>query len=113
MNTGIALSDTDVYDDHGIEDGLDTAEYSSAVDEISAYIQEVQVATVANIARKFPQHQRVVFSILHQLKQAGKVHWDEWRPLPTTIYAGDRRIPEMAVDWNAARERSWALKEGV
>lgn len=83
----------------------DTEEFQQGIEDVAAYVRSVEVATVANIARQFPQHERMLFSLLDQLKAGGQVYWDEWRPLPTMVYAGDKRIPHKQYNWRTARDR--------
>jgi hypothetical protein len=101
----------DYYTD-GYHDKLDKTHNETckaASVEVAEFIQEQQITTVSELVHKFPQHQRIMFSILDYLRIDGKVYWDEWRPLPTLIHAGDRRISEETYkyDWSTARLRDW------
>lgn len=101
--------DTDVYAEDTSPSYFETEDYRLAVDEVGEYIKTNTVVTVADIVEALPQYQRVLFAVLDDLRNAGKVYWEEWRPIPTMIYAGDKRLPveSYQYNWRTARERTW------
>lgn len=97
----------------GPADYFKTDSYQQALKAVENYIAANEVVVVADIVRALPEHSRTVFSLLDDLRVSGKVYWDEWRPLPTLIFAGDRRIPEKSYKytWRTARDRTWQNKQ--
>jgi alkylated DNA nucleotide flippase Atl1 len=88
----------------------DTDEFRAAKEQVISYIEQKQVTTFGAIARANPEHTRIIQTILNHLRVDGRVYWDEWRPLPTLIYAGDRRIEDIEYDWHEAKDRTWAQR---
>jgi hypothetical protein len=86
-----------------------TDEFQANAAAMAEYMEEKKIATVADLVKAFPEHERMLFAMLDYLRLEGKVHWDEWRPLPTLIHAGDRRISEdtYKYNWSTARDRTW------
>ena len=63
----------------------DSLDLSQAIIDIGLHINTVKVTTVGEIRRTFPQHERVVWSMLKDLKLDGLANFDEHSPAPTRV----------------------------
>jgi hypothetical protein len=111
--TGKLEMETSNYTDlPEVPDYFENDDYKQTVDEVGKFIEGKTVVTISDIVSQFPEHERIIFSLLEDLQSAGRVYWEEWRPLPTMIYAGDKRIPQETYkyNWHTARDRTWKHK---
>lgn len=72
----------------------------SPLDRVADYVNKKKITTIGEISRKFPEYQRTIIGLLESLKTSGRVHWDEYRPLPTLVYPGTSPDKTLKYDWS-------------
>lgn len=87
-----------IYPNHDYNDVPKEPSYVSATDRIAAYVEKEKVTTIGRISRAFPELRPVIQGLLNGLRADGKVFWEDYRPLPTLIYAGNSK-GEATIDW--------------
>lgn len=74
-------------------------DYSQAIIDIGLHINKAEVTTIGAIRRAFPEHERVILTVLKSLKLDGICNYDEFSPAPTRVFSGSMRMA-MPNHWN-------------
>lgn len=87
------------YQDTAVTEVHATSDYISARDVVSDFVATHQVTTIGRLSREFPQYRNYLMSILNQLRVAGEVYWEDHKPMPTLVYAGNHKT-EALINWD-------------
>ena len=111
-NNGRTGDGTDWTIDDAISDWTDTLEFCLATARIGKFVEKHQKVTVAQVAREYPDYVPILWTVLEKLKQVGRIWWDEWKPAPTQLHAGDRRMVVECRTPQQVNERTWRQAHG-
>lgn len=102
-------ADADIYDD--TLDEFDESSYTIGSDEVREYVEEQGAVSIGALSRKFPDYRRYLMSILKQLRVAGHIFYDDYKPAPTLVFAGNTNRPtQYSHTWRSMRDLTWAQR---
>lgn len=92
-------------------DWTNTLEFNLAVARVGKAIRNKREINIGQLSRLFPEHVPILMTILERLQQQGRCWWDDYKPMPTQVYAGDRRINGQFLSRRDANARTYEQEQ--
>lgn len=92
-------------------DWTNTLEFDLAMAQVGKAIRSRKEVNIGQLSRMFPQHVPILITILEKLQQRGSCWWDDYKPMPTRVYAGDRRIDGQFLSRKEANDRTYKQEQ--